>query len=1184
MVCLCERREQRDPMQKILDSTQTSLNEAFASLAKNAQRQRKLYLAAVGALMAIVIVAAFLVVVLAAAKQLEYRRSLATRYAVNVALLLQAEVSFLRHTELAVQYYEQNPAPQSLPAGVEASILQTGKASGDGVTVGTRFDVLVPKITRDVWGASLSEKLSRLYEIGQSTVATQQAFDLNDPAILMVVGLRNDYALIVPSVTAQTDGSIAPLHPGDAVTLRSVLLHELLVETGQPTLAKNQRLWLGPYIDPLLRVPVMTALCASYDGDTPTALVAMILPVNSLMARLRRPESADLLLLLSNNRRAVVSSPPVDAATASMLRTTASQMPDGVYKYTRDGVLMRKTLIPGLGSIVGYLPWRVLLAELGWQLAAIAGAALLLVVGIALVARFWGLRLLRSAYEETSRALENEAINHVLVSATPIGLCILRRSDFSILTANALVGELLHSESSASTLPPHLAQMFRTETAAGTAPAEDARIVVFRAPALPDQDGVACEQILQLTCAPGRYAGEAVLFCAVLDVSMQHALEQQLRSAQQATESTLRARSTFFAAMSHEIRTPLNVLLGNLELLARAPGLESHEQRLLSLNTAAEGLRGIVNDILDFSKIDAGEMKLVIESFSPITALENLLISYAPMMAGRPIRFYSYLSPTLDQVLCGDRARIAQIVNNLLGNAQKFTSRGKIVLSAEVREEREEREEQHDRSVLYCRVSDSGIGMNQEQVARIFHPFVQGESSTSSRYGGTGLGLSICASLCKMMGGEISVESVQGVGSAFSVSLPLARPRDVERTPVATPAPRGNVMVLCQEEASAEIVNAWLKSVGWVGHSVGSVQAAEQWLRSNRPDAMVVSGEYDLGAVGALRAVRPVGVAWVRRRGPHRPTPGADGVFEVGEFSHQAFLSAVEMAANLAKARVSDNLVANGVPSAPPIAADPSLAGAPNVAAQNAPSAAKPLLGLAILVAEDNPLNQSLILEQLTALGCEPILAGDGQQALAVLENTEVDVVLTDIHMPIMDGYALLAALRRQYPGLPVMAFSAVSDVEQMDAWQERGFDGHIPKPTSLKELGAALDTLCANESTSGSVEPDETPDRAGEPGPELDEATINHYVAMLKDHLATDLPKLSAIVEHCDRQALRDWAHSAGGAFLIVGKPQFAAQCRELQSLCHRHEHWTTQMATLAMTLHEGLRSHFGLDEASLH
>jgi len=308
-------------------------------------------------------------------------------------------------------------------------------------------------------------------------------------------------------------------------------------------------------------------------------------------------------------------------------------------------------------------------------------------LGIALTARLWGLRLLRTSHDETARALENEAINHVLVSATPIGLCIVRQSDYSILTANALAGELLRVELSANTLPEHIVAAFTTQFAAQPGPVSESKCVVFAVPADPGQTDPANAQFLQFTCAPARYAGVDVLFCAILDVTAQHMLEQQLRAAQQATETTMRARSTFFASMSHEIRTPLNVLLGNLELLSRTPGLEPHEQRLRALGTAADALHRSVNDILDLSMIDAGEMKLVSESFKPIDDLENLALWYAPMAAGRPIRFYSHLSPRLDQVLRGDRTRIAQTVKNLISNAYKFTSCGKITLNAEGRED-----------------------------------------------------------------------------------------------------------------------------------------------------------------------------------------------------------------------------------------------------------------------------------------------------------------------------------------------------------------------------------------------------------------------------------------------------------------------------------------------------------------
>ena len=1172
-------------MQKTLDRTQASLAQAFASLARNAKRQQSLYLTAIVTLMAIVVFSALLLAVLAVDNQLDYRRSLVTQYAADISLLLHREVSFLRRTELTVGYYRHSGDVRNLPDGVEASIRQTGMARCHADAADASFDLLIADATRNAWDATLNDKLLWLYWAGQSTLVTQQAFELDHRA--MLIGVSEDYAMILPAVESQTGAHTPRLAPSDVITLRDTLERQLAAQTGRRVPARGERLWVGPYVDPWLGVPVMTAVSAYYEGDVPVTLVTMSVPVDWLIARLSRQPRAGTLLLLADDQRATVSSPPVSAALERELRTIGAELPDGGYRYTRHGAVLREPIIPGFGSLIGYLSWGVLIATIAWQLGAVAGVALCLLVGIALTARFWGMRLLRTSHDETTRALENEAINHVLVSATPIGLCIVRQSDYSILTANALAGQLLGIEPSANMLPAHIVSAFQTQFATQPGSVNGSKIAVFAVPAQPGQADPASGQFLQLTCAPARYANEDVLFCAILDVTAQHALEQQLRAAQQATETTMRARSTFFASMSHEIRTPLNVLLGNLELLSRTPGLETHEQRLRALGMAADALRRIVNDILDFSKIDAGEMKLVSESFRPIDDLENLALSYAPMAEGRPIRFYSHLSPTLDQVLRGDRTRIAQIVNNLLSNAYKFTSCGKIILNAEVREDLQ------GRSILHCRVCDSGIGMDPALVARIFHPFIQGESSTSSRYGGTGLGLSICASLCELMGGHIAVDSVQGVGSAFSVSIPLALPPEDERVPVAAPARRGNAMVLCQETESGQIIDGWLASAGWFTRSVNALRAAEDWLRGNQPDVLVVTGEYGLEIIAALRALQAVKAVWITRTGPHRPTARGEGVFEVSEFSRVAILAAVELAANKAHAG------ATGEALATPDARRPAHAAAPPAASASGEPA---LLGLAILVAEDNPLNQSLIVEQLKALGCEPILAGDGRQALAMLEHTEVDVVLTDIHMPVMDGYELLAALHRLYPGLPVFAFSAVTDTQQTDEWRQRGFTGYISKPTSLAELEAALSVLGANEeegtapaleSTAGDsldARRDSTLKPAPEPQPvagsaqSFDAETQARYIAMLKEHLGTDLPRLSAIVERRDRLALRDWAHSAAGGFLIVGEPQFAAQCRELQTLCQKQAQWSEQLAGLAIELHDGVRHHFGLDEASTH
>ncbi|RKF46055.1 ATP-binding protein [Paraburkholderia fungorum] len=1213
-------------MQKILDRTQESLAHAFASLAHSAKRQQRVYLATIASLMLIVVVFALLLALLAAGKHLDYRRTLASRNATDISLLLHREESFLRRAELTLNYYQETGEVLRVPDDVEKSILPTGTARGTVNQIDAQFDVLVGEATRTAWGPDFRAKLWRLYEAAQSMLVTQQAFELQQRAMLL--GLNEDYAAILPSFAQPVTGATADpkpvetpaLQPAIIGTLREATERELLAQTGKRVPGKGERVWLGPYRDPLQGIQVISEVAALYAGNTPITLVIVSIPLDALEAHLGRPTGEGTLLLLTADRRLIVSSPPIGEKALRVLQGVVAGSPPGVYRYTSDGVFLSEPLMRDFGTLVGYLPWRSLLAALGWQLAALVGLTLLVLVAIALTARFWGLRLLRNSFAETSRALESETINHILVSATPIGLCIVRQSDYSIINANALAGALLHIEPGSNRLPPHIVGEFSAQAPDKPSVAAFAKVAAFVAPAQPlqahsqsqlpaqqsqpespprpqpqpdandanDVSSAAPEQFLQFTYAPARYANADVLFCAILDVTTQHALEQQLRLAQQSAESMMRARSNFFASMSHEIRTPLNALLGNLELFARTPGLEAHTRRLATLEVAAGALRRIVNDILDFSKIDAGEMRLVTESFLPIDDFENIALSYAPMTADRAIRFYSHLSPTLDQPLRGDRTRIAQIVNNLLSNAFKFTSCGKITLNAEVKDDLQ------GRPILTCRVCDSGIGMDQALVARIFNPFEQGEASTSSRYGGTGLGLSICARLCELMGGHISVESVLGVGSAFSVSIPLALPPDELRVPAVEPARRGNVLVLCQERESGQLLDGWLRRAGWSAHTVMSARSAQAWLRVNQPKAMLVTGEYGLDAVAGLREVQPVGVAWVTRTGPHRPAARADGVLEATEFSRAAILSAVELAA---EGGVVDE-------SAQPLAGDSAVA--------RPPAAANPALhGLAVLVAEDNPLIQTLIVEQLDALGCLPTIAGDGRQALAAFELGHFEVVLTDIHMPVMDGYALLAALRKAHADLPVLAFSAVTDNQQQEGWRERGFTGYVAKPASLDELEAALlavtsaRQLAATSTSTGTsatapviaatlgtadaaADPADAAadpaDAAADPAATLSADDKARYTVMLKEHLQNDLPRLLAIVEREDREALGGWAHSAAGGFLVVQESQLAQQCRELEQLCVSSGSWTTGMDERAISLHEAICDQFGLDEASMH
>lgn len=1158
-------------MQQILDRTQESLAQAFTSLARNARRQQQLYYATVGLLVAIVIVSGLLLAGLAVARHLDIRRSHVAQYVSALSLQLQSEAYFLRRTALTIRYY----LDASGNAGSDASLLAQIRRSGVAMSEDGRYALLVPESVRHDWGDSLPRRIWQLQQIATATLTTQTAFELNHASY--VVDPDAEYAIVL-SPSQMGRERVQALQPALVAALRNGLVEHFRGASAQVPSDFGSPVWIGPIDDPIRQARSMiSVLAAPTDSVGRTAWVVSSIPATAFLSHLERPSAPAKLWLLNHAGESIDVSPATSPSDTTSILSHVRQMQAGTLELTRNGLLWVQPLRSGFGSLVYCLPYVTLLGSIATELAVIASLGLLLILCIGLTARYWDIHLLRRSHAEAARSLENETINHILVSATPIGLCIVRRGDNCILTSNAVADALL-GHGQGSRMPAHIMEALQRQNTS-SATQQFSSIAQITVPSQPigrsvgiagsGKGGAApdTQQFLQVTCAPAQYRDEAVFFCAIQDITAQHQLEHQLRSAREAAESMMRARSNFFASMSHEIRTPLNALLGNLELLARSEGLEAHAPRMRALQVASDGLQRIVNDILDFSKIDAGEMKLVSEPFRPLDDLESLSMSYSPMVQDRPIRFYVHLSPTLDTVLIGDRTRIAQIINNLLSNAFKFTTCGKITLSAEVTTDTQ------DRSVLVCQVRDSGIGMPPPLVARIFHPFVQGEASTSARYGGTGLGLSICARLTELMDGHITVESVEGVGTAFTVAVPL----DCALTEVRSgePVARGSrAMILCQETESGTVLQAWLERAGWRVDAFHNTGAAQTWLRANRPHILVVTGEYDLQMIMALQRLCPANAVWITRDGPERPALRSPGVIEVSTFSHEAILAGMLTALNHDAREVDlivhecGNVVTHTIPefSSEVIAEAPVLPGAPF---DNAIGTAH----RTILVAEDNVLNQMLIAEQLETLGWQPVVVGDGRQALSVLEHSEIDVVLTDIHMPVMDGYALLSAIRAFDPGIPVLAFSAVTHTGQADEWRARGFTGHIAKPASLRALEQALQAVVDSWAATAGGAP-ASADADGEPP--IAPSELARYRGILRDHLQVDEPELARIMQCRDCAALRHWAHRSAGAFLIVGEHDIVNLCRNLESLCgdgDSHQ-WVPELAKAAATLHDAVRS----------
>ncbi|WP_427308201.1 ATP-binding protein [Cupriavidus sp. H39] len=1124
-------------MQQAPDHTRDTLASTFDALADHARRQQHLYAATIAALIALVLCAGTLLAGLAADQHLHYRRSLVSHYVSTVSQVLHNEASFLRRTALSIRYPQDAAADLSRDSGL-AALRRTGAASAHVEAVGKDYHLLAAGATRDGWGAGLPAQYARLRQIALAVVAAQQAFDLDHGAY--AVSLDEDSAIVIRQPDAGARAPLA-LEPTLIPRLRTQLTGALLERTGHAVPARDQQVWLGPLRDPVDDTPIMVLAGAAHAGDNPTMLVAACVPVQAFLAALPPPPDDAGLALLNDADRVIDVWPHAGSFTAASARDIAARvrgLPHHALRLTRSGVVLAQPMQAGFGVLVYHLPYRLLWTALAAELAVIGGAMLLLTGAIVLAARYWSRQLLRRSHAEARRALESELMNQVLVSATPVGLCIVRQRDYGVLACNPLAASLLPARQH-HPLPAAVAEALEgPPCGVGSGPASVSSVTI----AAPEPAGLAEEapRFLQITYAPARYRDEAVLFCAVQDCTAQEALQRQLRSAQQATEAMLRVRSTFFAAMSHEIRTPLNALLGNLELLARSSGMAPHAARLRALETAAGSLRRIVNDVLDFSKVDAGQLTLVNAPFRPVEALESLALAYAPMVAGRPIRFCLQLSPTLDTEVAGDRSRLVQVFNNLLNNAFKFTASGRITLSGELRADAQ------GMPRLVCRVSDSGIGMAPALAARVFQPFVQGDAAAASRYGGTGLGLSICARLCELMGGSIVVDSVPEVGSAFTVSVPLLPPADADRqAPTAASVARsGHVLVLSQDQRTGASIEAWLKTAGWRTEGVASLAAAQDSVQRDAPAAVVATEDFPPTALDALRHAAPLAVVWLTADGPHRPRQRGPGMVETSAFSHRALLDAVA--------------AATGAPREAPMPVPPAAGPALPV------PAASPLT---ILVAEDNPLNQSLIAEQLQALGCHPIVTGNGRQALAVLERTRVDALLTDLHMPGLDGHALLRAVQAKHPGLPVLAFSAVACSEPEQDWRLRGFAGYLAKPASLQDLQACLRELPGRGNRAAPAP------HHGAPATAVQASPRRRYEDMLRQQLREDLPGLARIVAQQDLPGLRHWAHAAAGAFMIVRRQSMVRECRTLEALCEAAPAWTPAMTEAANALYRRLQ-----------
>jgi len=641
--------------------------------------------------------------------------------------------------------------------------------------------------------------------------------------------------------------------------------------------------------------------------------------------------------------------------------------------------------------------------------------------------------------------------------------------------------------------------------------------------------------------------------------------EKKVSIAREKAEAANVTKSAFLAAMSHEIRTPMNGVIGMIDLLQQTKLTSNQNEMVDTVRNSAYALLTIINDILDFSKIEAGKLGLELIPMSICDAVEDVAEILSTTARNKAVGLRVFVDPNIPDAVMGDQVRIRQILLNLAGNAVKFTEKGGVLIRADLLEDSSE-----VAASLRIRIIDSGIGLTEEGKARLFQAFSQADESTMRRFGGTGLGLAISQRLTEMMGGEIEVESVFGEGSTFSVTmtLPVAYGHNIESDGYDL----GGVNVLCV--INNALVPRYLEHWGvkvTVFDEIGDIPAAliaavQEGVLDNV--VYMASGWLATGGAEIITEIQshgdiadtPFVVATSSRNRDEREQLKNVIYLETLPLRRSAFIRAIAVAAGRAK---PDVIVDDAI--APETVKEP-----PSVeAAENA--------GQLILLAEDNVTNQKVIVRQLQNLGFAAEITNDGKEALEALGKKSYAILLTDCHMPNLDGFGLTEAVRHGEEGtgkrLPIVAISASAMKEEVDRCFAIGMDDFLSKPVEMSKLKYAVQRWMSVPEAPAVDMVDESPGDTGAPssaptgdGPidtsalmavfGDDDETIKEVLLDFVEPSGNIVADIEAAVAERSAKDVRDGGHKLKSSSRAIGANALADLCAELD-LAGKSQDW---------------------------